>query len=137
MGCALESESRVVTGEVAFLVARLFASESRRQINRVNEHLGEALEMIEEMRTLITEHEETIGSLSQCVQILEGQARVRRRDHTSRSSGGSGGLSTSTGDSSYESPQLLAGCQGHSSPCALRPNIGCNTYRRIQHLALN
>ena len=113
MGCALESESRMVTGEVAFLAARLFALESRRQINRVNECLGEVLDMIEEMRTLITEHKETIGSLSQCVRILEGQARMRRRgERRRRSSGSLGGPFTSTGDTSYGSPQLLAGMVG-------------------------
>ena len=98
---------------------------------------------IEEMRTLVTEHKETIGSLSQCVQTLEGQERVRRRRALGR-------WSTSTRDSSYGSPQSLAGmvgdgvvepyrlvlvepvpepevvvreepCQGHSSPCAPRP----------------
>ena len=79
MGRAHELESRMVTGEVAFLAARLFALESRRQINRVNERLEGALETIEEMRTLITEHEETIGSLDQRVRDLERQVRMRRR----------------------------------------------------------
>ena len=97
---------------MAFLATRLFALESRRQINCVNEWLEEVLGMIEEMRTLIMEHEETIGSLSQRVQILEGQEWVRRRrarvSQSSGSSGGSGGPSTSTGDSSYGSPQLIS-----------------------------
>ena len=113
MGRALELESRMVTREVAFLAARLFALESRRQINWVNDRLGEALEMIKEMRTLIMEHKETIGSLSERVWILEGQARMRRRrEHQSRPSGSLGGPSTSTGDTSYGSPQLLAGMVG-------------------------
>ena len=54
MGRAHELESRMVTGEVAFLAAWLFALESRRQINRVNDHLGEALGTIEDMRTVTT-----------------------------------------------------------------------------------
>ena len=113
MGRVCEAESRMVTGEVAFAAARLFALESRRQINQVNECLEEASEVIEEMRTLIMEHEETIRSLSQCVRILEGQERMRRRRAWDRwSSGSSGGPSTSTGDSSYGSPQLLAGMVG-------------------------
>ena len=114
MGRALEAESRMVTGLVAFLAARLFALESRRQINRVNEHLGEALEMIEEMRTLVTEHEETIRSLSQHVWDLERQAQMRRgrMGARRRSSGSSGGPSTSTGDTSYGSPMLRAGMVG-------------------------
>ena len=85
--------------------------ESRRQINRVNKWLEEVLGTVEEMRTLITEHKETIGSLSQRVRILEGQVRMRRR-RDRWSSGNSGGPSTSTGDSSYGSPQLLAGMVG-------------------------
>ena len=69
--------------------------------------------MIEEMRTLITEHEETIGSLSQRVWTLEGQMRMRRRgERIRRSSGSSGVPSTSTGDTSYGSPRLLAGMVG-------------------------
>ena len=36
MGHAGEAEGRMVTGEMAFLAARLFALESRRQINYVN-----------------------------------------------------------------------------------------------------
>ena len=114
MGHALESESRMVTGEVAFLAAWLFALESRRQINRVNDRLGEALDTIKEMRTLITEHEETIGSLSQRVRDLERQARMRREriGARRRSSGSSGGPSTSTGDTSYGFPRLLAGMVG-------------------------
>ena len=114
MGRAHELESRMVTGEVAFLAARLFALESRRQINRVNNLLGEALGSIEEMRTLITEHEETIGSLGQRVRDLEREARMRRmgRGRVRRSSGSSGGPSTSTGDTSYGSPRLLAGMVG-------------------------
>ena len=47
MGRVHKLESRMVTGEVAFLAARLFALESQRQINRVNERLGEALDTIE------------------------------------------------------------------------------------------
>ena len=39
MGRALEVEGRMVTGEMAFMAARLFALESRRQINRVSERL--------------------------------------------------------------------------------------------------
>ena len=114
MDRAHELESRMVTGEVAFLAARLFALESRRQINRVNDRLGEALDMIEEMKTLITEHEETIGSLVQRVQDLEREGRMRRRgrQRVRRSSGSSGGPSTSTGDTSYGSPRLLAGMVG-------------------------
>ena len=113
MGCVCEAESRMVMGEVAFAAAHLFALESRRQINRVNERLEEVLGKIMEMRTLITEHKETIGSLSQHVRILEGQEWMRRRraqDHWS--SGSSGGPSASTGDSSYGSPQLRAGMVG-------------------------
>ena len=102
MGCALEAELRMVTGEVAFLAARLFALESRRQINWVNDCLGEVLEMIKEMRTLITEHEETIGSLGHRVRDLERQAGMRRARMGARcrSSGSLGGPSTSTGDTS-------------------------------------
>ena len=104
----------MVTGEVAFLAARLFALESRRQINRVNDRLGEALDTIEEMRTLVTEHEETIGSLSQRVRDLERGMRVRREriGARRRSSGSSGAPSTSTGDTNYGSPRLLAGMVG-------------------------
>ena len=63
---------------------------------------------------MITEHEETIGSLSQRVRDLERRERMRRRGRESvrRSSGSSGGPSTSTGDSSYGSPRLLAGMVG-------------------------
>ena len=113
MGHVCEVESRMVIGEVAFAAARLFALESRRQINHVNKQLEEALGTIEEMRTFISEQKETIRSLSQRVQILEGQERMRRRrTQGHQSSGDSGGLSTSTGDSSYGSPQLLAGMIG-------------------------
>ena len=113
MGCAGEVEGRMVTGEMAFLAAQLFTLESRRQINCVNERLEEALGMIEEMRTLITEHEETIGSLGQHVHILEGQGWMRRRrNQGSQTSQLSGGPSTSTRDSSYGSPILLAGMVG-------------------------
>ena len=114
MGRAHELESRMVTGEVAFLAARLFALESRRQINRVNDRLEGALETIEDMRTLITKHEETIGSLSQRVRDLERQARMRRERMgvRRRSSGSLGVPSTSTGDTSYGSPRLLAGMVG-------------------------
>ena len=96
----------MVTGEVVFAAARLFALESRRQINRVNERLEEALAMIEEMRGSISGHEETIRSLNDCVEMLEEQARRRRRRvRQSRSSGSSGPLSSrSSGDSSYGTP---------------------------------
>ena len=108
MGCVCEAESRMVTGEVAFAAACLFALESRRQINRVNERLEEALTTIE-MRGSISGHEETIRSLNDCVEMLEEQARRRRRRvHQSRSSGSSGSsgplLSLSSGDSSYGTP---------------------------------
>ena len=63
---------------------------------------------------MVTEHEETIGSLSQRVRDLERQARMRRRggERIRRSSGSSGVPSTSTGDTSYGSPRLLAGMVG-------------------------
>ena len=79
MGCAGEAEGRMVTGEMAFLATHLFALESRRQINCVNEWLEEVLGVIEEARTLITEHEGTIGSLGERVWILEGQALMMMR----------------------------------------------------------
>ena len=106
MGHVCEAESRMVTGEVAFAAARLFALESRRQINCVNERLEEALTMIEEMRGSISGHEETIRSLNDRVEMWEEQARRRRRRVCqSRSSGSSGPLSShSSGDSSYETP---------------------------------
>ena len=81
-------------------------------INHVNEQLEEALGVIEEMRTLITEHEETIGSLGNHVQILEGRDQMRRRDRSSQSSQSLGVPSTSTRDSSYGSPVLRAGMLG-------------------------
>ena len=111
MGCAGEVEGRMVTGKMAFLATWLFTLESRRQINCVNEWLEEVFGMIE-MGTLIMEHEETIGSLGQHVRILEGQVWVRRRSRGSQTSQSSGGLSTSTRDSSYGSPVLLAGMVG-------------------------
>ena len=99
MGHAGEVEGRMVTRGVAFLAACLFALESRRQINHVNKQLEEVLGVIEEARTLITEQEETIESLSDCVQILEGRDWMRRRrDRSSWSSWSSGIPSTSTRD---------------------------------------
>ena len=90
MGRFCEAESRMVTGEVAFAAAHLFALESRRQINHVNEWLEEALTTIEEMRGSISGHEETIRSLNDRVEMLEEQVRRRRRRvHQSRSSGSS------------------------------------------------
>ena len=87
--------------------------ESRRQINCVNEQFEEVLGTIEEMRTLITEHKETIGSLGQRVWIFEGQEQMRRRRaRVGQSSGSSGGPSASTGDSSYGSPILMVGMVG-------------------------
>ena len=101
MGRVCEAESRMITGEVAFAAARLFALESRRQINRVNEQLEEALTTIEEMRDSISGHEETIRSLDSRVEMLEEQARRRRRRvRQSRSSGSSGPPSSRSSGSS-------------------------------------
>ena len=105
----------MVTGEVAFLAARLFVLESRRQINRVNDRLEGALETIEELRTLVTEHEESIGTLSERVRELERMSRLecrRNRRFEHRSSRTSGGPSTSSGDTSYGSPALRSGMVG-------------------------
>ena len=46
MSWALEIEGRMVTGEMAFMAARLFALESRRQVNRVSEQLDAAEQTI-------------------------------------------------------------------------------------------
>jgi hypothetical protein len=122
MGRAGDTEGRMVTGELAFMAARLFTLESRRQVNRLSERLDEALGTIEEMRTLISEHEESIGSLSDRVRILEGRDRGRRLRgrRSSRSSGssyppswGSAEADGSVGDSPFGTPQLRAGMVGN------------------------
>ena len=79
MGRALEVEGRMVTGEMAFMAARLFALESRRQVNRVSERLDVAEQTIREMRELITEHEAEVGSLNTRVSSLENRLRRRGR----------------------------------------------------------
>ena len=109
MGRALEVEGRMVTGEMAFMAARLFALESRWQINRVSERLDAAEQTIREMRELVTEHEAEIGSLNTQVSSLENRLRHRGRrvviQHRD-SSGGSTQPPTSSGTSSYGSRPL-------------------------------
>ena len=69
----------MVTGEMAFMAACLFALESRRQINRVSERLDAAEQTIREMRELVTEHEAEIGTLNTRVRSLEDRLRRRGR----------------------------------------------------------
>ena len=71
MNHAEELEGRMVTGETAFMATRLFALESRRQINRLSGRLNEAETTIREMWELVTEHEAEIGTLNTWVQSLE------------------------------------------------------------------
>ena len=118
----------MVTGEMAFMAARLFALESRRQINRVSERLDAAEQTIREMRELVTEHEAEIGTLNTRVRSLEDRCRrqgrrveIRGRD----SSGSSARPPSSSGTSSY----------GSSVRATLHPvlpgRIGYNTYCRV------
>ena len=109
MGRALEVEGRMVTGEMAFMAARLFALESRRQINRVSERLDAAEQTIREMRELVTEHEVEIGTLNTWVRSLEDRLRRRGRRVEVRgrdSSGSSARPPSSSGSSSYGSRPL-------------------------------
>ena len=110
MGWALEIEGRMVTGEMAFMAARLFALESRRQVNRVSERLDAAEQTIREMRELVTEHEAEIGSLNTRVSSLENRLRRRGRRVVIQGRSSSGGSTrpptSSSGTSSYGSRPL-------------------------------
>ena len=109
MSWAVEVEGRMVTGETAFMAARLFALESRRQINRLSGRLDEAEQTIREMRELVTEHEAEIGNLNTQVWSLEDRCRRRGRRVKIRGRGSSGGSTcplSLLGSSSYGSRPL-------------------------------
>ena len=117
MSWALEVEGRMVTGEIAFMAARLFALESRRQINRLSGRLDEVGQTIWEMRELVTEHEAEIGNLNTRVRSLEDRCRCRGRRVEIRGRGSSGGSTrppSSSGSSSCES-RLFEGFVGTGS----------------------
>ena len=109
MSQALKVEGRMVTGEMAFMAARLFALESRRQINRLSEWLDGAEQTIREMQELVTEHEAEIGNLNTRVRSLEDRCRHQGRRVEIRGWGSSGSSArppSSLGSSSYGSRPL-------------------------------
>ena len=109
MSRAGELEGRMVTGETAFMATRLFALESRRQINRLSGWFDKAETTIREMQELITEHEAEIGTLNTWVRSLEDRCRCRGRRVEIRGRGSLGSSArppSSSGSSSYGSRPL-------------------------------